>query len=128
MTKILSWTLTIIRGIQMKMEKQPDNTGKLVLTGDLTIQHVTELRGVLLQAMQEVEQLTLDMSGVTDIDVPCLQLLCSAHRTFHGSGKKIEIQEGGPEVLKKTMNAAGYSSHVCGAGEALSCLWKGGKG
>jgi ABC-type transporter Mla MlaB component len=112
----------------MKVEIQPDNTGRLILEGDLTIQHVTDLRGVLLEALQKVEQLTLDMSGVTDIDVSCLQLLCSAHRTYLGSGKTIEINTENRAVVNKVMQAAGYSPHVCGAGEAMSCLWQGGKG
>lgn len=117
----------------MKVEIQPDDTGRLVLTGGLTIQHVADLRAVLLEALQKVEQLTLDMSGVTDIDVPCLQLLCSAHRTFLKSGKTIEIKTGEirterPAVVSGVMQAAGYSQHVCGAGEAMSCLWKGEKG
>lgn len=112
----------------MKVEIQADNKGKLVLAGDLTIQRVAGLRGALLGALQEVEQLTLDMTGVTEVDVPCLQLLCSAHRTFLGSGKNLEILDGGPEALLQAMNAAGYSSHVCGANMAVNCLWKGGKG
>jgi ABC-type transporter Mla MlaB component len=114
--------------MQMKVEIQPDNTGKLVLTGDLTIQQVADLRGVMLGALQQVDFLTLDMSGVTDIDVPCLQLLCSAHRTFFRSGKNIEIQAGRPEAVSGAMQAAGYSPHVCGTSESMSCFWKGEKG
>jgi ABC-type transporter Mla MlaB component len=110
----------------MKLEILADNTGRLVLAGDLTIQHVAAMRSVLIEALQRVGQLTLDMSGVTDIDVSCMQLLCSAHRTYIGSGKTIEIIKEQPGVVNRVMQAAGFSSHVCGAGEVLSCLWKGG--
>ncbi len=112
----------------MKLELEPDNSGRLVLAGDLTIQHVADMRAVLLEALQKVQQLIVDMSKVTDIDVSCLQLLCSAHRTYIKSGKAIAFKDTRPAAVNRVMEAAGYSPHVCGAGEAMSCLWKGEKG
>ena len=41
--------------------------------------------------LNEVNHLTLDLSGITTITLPCLQVLCSAHRTAMAGQKSLAI-------------------------------------
>lgn len=103
----------------------PDETGKLMLQGELTIQHVASLKEVLLAALHKVKDLSIALEGVTDIDLSCLQVLCSAHRTAIAAQKSISVTGTWPEGFRSVVGRAGYSGgRGCGFSASAPCLWR----
>lgn len=96
------------------------------LPSEMTLNHVAEIRDVLLPALRSHEPIELDPQAVTEIDVAGLQLLCSLHRgadnqkttvSFLGGARSGPIEEAGQR--------AGFARHV---GCVPGCLWQEKKG
>ena len=112
----------------MRIEIDADKTGRMTLEGDLTIQSIGELRTGLLEAMEAVDALVIDMGMVTGIDMACLQLFCSAHRTYVREGKTLSFRYRLADDIRRVVETAGYSANACGADVAeKTCLWNGGR-
>ncbi|MCR4321812.1 MAG: STAS domain-containing protein [Candidatus Brocadiaceae bacterium] len=86
--------------------EQPGAVGALALEGELTISRAGELRAALINALDKVSHLQLNFGKVTDIDLSCLQLICSAHKTAAGMKKRLTVT-GNSETFKKAMEEAG---------------------
>lgn len=113
--------------MQFNVQEQGE-LGVLVLEGDLTVEHAGELRKALLDAFNSVRQVSFDLERVVSMDLSCLQLLCSAHRTASLTGKELlQIGDSSPG-LKETVKSAGYPrSTGCTEDMAKGCLWIHGK-
>jgi anti-anti-sigma regulatory factor len=74
----------------------------------MTIQYLPRLLKLLLKLSDEQEDIVLDLSKVTEVDLSGLQLLCSAHKTFTEKGRKIIIDRKYPKILVKTIEDAGF--------------------
>lgn len=108
----------------IKIEKQGKNTA-LVISGVLTIEHAAELREALMKSLENASHVMLNMDGVTETDLSCVQLLCSAHRTFVNAKKSVELA-GTSEILKQAARDAGYKrSFGCMQETEKSCFWTG---
>lgn len=66
-------------------------TGRLVVTGSLTIMQVGRLRDALLQGFAEAVRVVVDLGGVGEIDIAGLQLLCAARRFAREHGKELQL-------------------------------------
>ncbi len=71
--------------------EQPGVVGVLSAEGELTIQHASEMRTALLNALESVGHVRLNFEKVTEIDLSCLQLLCSAHLTSARTHKQLTL-------------------------------------
>ena len=120
------WSFSEIREEYMKLEIDEDGVGTIKLDGALTIQRSTELKEALAGALQQVDRLVLDMEQVSEFDLSCMQLLCSAHRSFLGRKKCLKVLLRSPEEFGSTMKRLGYSRNVCGVLADQDCLWNGG--
>src|SRR5579862_1405503 len=60
---------------------EPADCRLLHLQGEATLTRIDELHQVLLDAARSHKELSLDLAGVIEIDVPVMQLLCSAARS-----------------------------------------------
>ena len=89
--------------------EQPGVVGVLTLEGDQTIQYSNELRTALLKSFDSVHHVLLDVERVASLDISCLQLICSAHKTAAGMEKRLTVT-GNSETFKKTMEEAGYGN------------------
>jgi len=89
-----------------KVEKE-GAVGVLTLEGDQTIQYSNELRTFLLKSFDSVHHVVLDVERVTSLDLSCLQLICSAHKTAAGMKKRLTVT-GNSETFKKAMEDGGY--------------------
>jgi len=98
---------------------------ELALDGDLTIQSIAELKTQLGEALDGTKSLVLNLKNVGRVDLTFLQLLCSAHRTAHRSGKLMQLIEV-PEAVDSAVLTAGFvrENMACGQECADSCLWK----
>lgn len=102
--------------------------GVLQLIGELTLLQAEELKMHLTQALEASEHLCIDTEMLTDIDLACLQLICSTHRSAAKQGKLLALTPQGSEVFMAKVKEAGLlRGGSCGAVDASDCLWKGGE-
>ncbi|NUU00400.1 STAS domain-containing protein [Herbaspirillum robiniae] len=82
--------------------KHASHNGNLLLTfsGGLTIFQASERKPELLHALSLAEQsVSLDLSGVDEIDTAGVQLLLLLRREAERSGRRIEVVAYSPAVL-----------------------------
>jgi anti-anti-sigma factor len=107
-----------------------DKSGKkgvLRLKGMLTISQAEELKKTLIKALKKVNELEVDLKKVDEIDISCLQLLCSAHKTAAKSSKRLVLGSDVPEDITHNIMHSGYFRTVgCINKEKDKCLWKDG--
>ena len=95
----------------------------LKLANELTLRGAAAQKDVFLEALRADPVIRLDASGVEDIDLSGLQLLCALHRSAANAGKTVELCEGArPEVIDEAARKAGFDRH---SGCAPGCLWTG---
>jgi anti-anti-sigma regulatory factor len=110
--------------------QDPGAPGKLglKLTGEMTIGQATELKEVLLTALDEADELLVDLSAVSGIDLTGLQLLDASHRSAQARGKLFGISTGGNPVCQEAFGSAGFHrSTGCAADKNGTCIWVGGE-
>jgi anti-anti-sigma regulatory factor len=105
-------------------DQESGKQGNIKLDGNLTVGQAEELRSLLIKAIIDAEEVHLDFGTVTDVDLSCLQLLCSAHRSASRMKKRVSLSDDWPEVFKKTVEEAGYSRNTgCRLDIDHTCLW-----
>ncbi|HQM21027.1 MAG TPA: STAS domain-containing protein [Deltaproteobacteria bacterium] len=100
----------------------------LVLRGALTIEAASRLRGALLKAYESQSALELDVRALESIDLACVQVLCSAHRTFHRVGRDIAIAGEITDGVRSALRAMAIDPEVCDSSRVSVCPWKEGDG
>lgn len=97
------------------------------LSGSVTIHYAAEVKEALLAAFQQTGSISCSVSGVSDLDLSGLQLLCSAHKFACNSGRSFAVAGLDGEIVRKSIEAAGFSRHVgCLQDLNKTCLWVGG--
>ncbi len=105
-------------------EKQSGDVQVLTLDGKLTIQNVNELKTVLVKSFDSTGKLKLNLKGITEVDLFCFQLLCSANMTAVRLKKPLEITGIKTKLFKMVIEDIGYSRHTgCNFDCNESCLW-----
>lgn len=105
-------------------KKQSNGVQVLTLSEKLTIQNANKLKTVLVKSFDSTGSLRLNFEKVTEADLFCLQLLCSANMTAIKLKKHLEITGINSEIFKKAIGEAGYFRHTgCNLDCNKSCLW-----
>jgi anti-anti-sigma factor len=108
----------------IKIEKK-GRKNVITISGEMTIENAAALKDALIHSLKNVKHIVMDLDNITDMDLSCLQLLCSAHRTSAGAQKTLELKSGYPEVLKRAAREAGYLRNSgCTLETEDGCLWK----
>ncbi len=81
----------------------------LKLSGKWTVERAHELRSLLLNALKGHEQVLLELEGLMEVDISCLQLLCSAHRSSVKLGKRLALHGNRPETFGQVVRDAGFA-------------------
>ena len=102
------------------------NEDILTLNGELGLLQAEQLKMQLTQALEGCGRLRIDAKAVTDIDLACLQLFCSAHRSAVSRGKQVTLSGQPSEAFRGRIVQAGLMrrdgcNHVAGS----PCLWNG---
>ncbi len=99
--------------------------GRLVtLEGDLTLPHAKEMKKAFLKALVEADDVSIGFDDVQEVDLSCLQMLCSVHRSALRLKKQVRFGDTSPKILKAAADAAGYSRlKGCKLDCERSCLW-----
>ncbi len=101
------------------------DSSRLVIRGGLTVDSVGRLKAALVQALEnENDNVSIDLSGASEIDFSCFQVLCSAHRSAAKSGKKISIHACSGS-FGQAARQTGLFPHVCRKNTSGDCLWAG---
>lgn len=96
-----------------------------MVEGELTIRHANELKAILMKSLNAVAPVVLNFEKATEVDLSCLQLLCSVHRTSVRSGQRLTLTRDRSEALKRAVEDAGYSrQRGCVLARDQSCFWK----
>lgn len=88
-----------------------DETGKrgvVSVDGPLTARNMEEARNLLLSSLHSVDEVVLDLEGVTEVDLCGLQLGCSLKRTSAALDKKVVFPETVPPAFAKAAEEAGH--------------------
>jgi anti-anti-sigma regulatory factor len=98
----------------------------LKLEGTLTIEIASELRDALLHALETSGPLEMDVSAVESVDLACVQVLCSAHGSFHRAGLKISLAGEIPAGIHAALESLAISPDACDSPCSQECPWKNG--
>ena len=97
--------------------------GRLALDGELTVARVGAVRERLLQALDQAEQVILDLTAVTEADIAGLQLLCSACRQAAAHDRAL-LLAGGNTQIQMLAQAAGFGRTTpCAVDRQVPCFW-----
>ncbi len=97
------------------------------LSSTLTVQHTAELRLAILEAFEECAHVSIDLTGVTDIDVAGLQLLCAAHSFAVTRGRTLSLEIPASGAVAQKGGEAGFVRHTgCSVHDKDACPWIGG--
>ncbi len=116
----------MFKAIFTREEAAGEPSALLRLQGSATIQFCVDLRAAFLDALGKTESLSVDVSGITEIDVSALQLFCAARRSAIGSGKQMVLSKKIADVFRSAVVEAGfYRTHTasCWLAAGQSCLW-----
>lgn len=113
--------------LTIERQQAPEGTVSVVrLDGELTIQDAAALRDTLLKGFEEADGIRVNVEEVETIDLSCLQILCSAHRTALALNKSFVLEACAAPVLKAA-EEAGFTRHTgCSIDISQSCVWSGG--
>jgi anti-anti-sigma regulatory factor len=101
--------------------------GRLILDGSLTIARAGELKAALLEGLEKVDQVTVCLGEVSEVDLTFFQVLCSAHRIFDAKNKTISITDATDGAWRQMMVRSGFTRmKACALDLKSECLWKGG--
>ncbi|RLB61484.1 MAG: sulfate transporter [Deltaproteobacteria bacterium] len=92
-----------------------NNSGVLSVEGDMTINFISVLKDRLLEAFDSAEQVTVDVSATTAVDVAGIQLLSACQRFSTGRGKKMSLLFGNNTQFTEFLDEVGFGQDfVCG--------------
>jgi anti-anti-sigma regulatory factor len=96
----------------------------LSIKGSMTIDHVNELKDILLEMKEHSDDVIVNIANVDALDASCLQLLCSAHQIYLHEKKSFELSSKCSEAFNQTVSNSGYAQHKgCKFDAGGSCLW-----
>jgi anti-anti-sigma regulatory factor len=99
----------------MELEKQSSDTEiRIAIAGDLTLNSAQQLRTELLECFGSGKAAEIDLAGVTEIDLACLQVLLAAQNSFARHSRRLVIREG--DRVRQTRSEAGYAAGEVSSG------------
>jgi ABC-type transporter Mla MlaB component len=102
-----------------------DNKVTIVLKGDLTVKNAAKMKSNIVKALKNCETVAISFGGIRKVDLSCLQLLCSAHRSAVRREKMMYFESDIPPHLNDLAMISGFlrlegCQLECGKG----CFWK----
>ena len=118
--------LVSVQEAKMELKIDPDNkkNSTLILAGSIGLSEAEGLRSLLIKALIDTDKITIKADGVTELGVPALQLLCSAHRSALKLNKVLTFGDNCPVRIRGFMRDAGFARTTgCSLDTQGSCLW-----
>ena len=93
------------------------------LTGNLTISRAVEILSLLNDSLESNDNVRIVLREVSNIDLSCLQLLCSAHRTAAAAGKELTLKTPLPDIFLQLIRQTGFNRQKgCVLSPNTNCL------
>lgn len=103
--------------------EQAENRCRIKIAGELTIEQASAFREAMLKALAQNSDIYLDLCGVSRIDMSCLQIICSMHKTLVDSGRGLSLTERS-KPFRETLKRSGFTGHQgCLEKTDIGCLW-----
>lgn len=106
-----------------RVRDEERQSGRLTITGGLTVVQVGGVKELLLQGFAAAEQLTCDLAAVDEVDLAGLQLLCAAHRFAVDHGKTMQLSGIGQPFLRLQRDAGFVRATPCINCKGSRCFW-----
>lgn len=105
------------------VREEKEGSVVLNLSGDLLIQHSTELSSALLDALGDADVVEIDVSSAAQVDISCLQLLCASHKMAMKRNKAVRIGKWSDAFMQAAKEAC-FLRHIgCVLDTKKECLW-----
>ncbi|MFA5073267.1 MAG: STAS domain-containing protein [Nitrospirota bacterium] len=105
--------------------KVTNKKGILTLSGTMTVCDAENLKATLLKALKTADQIVLDCNKLEEVDLACIQVFCSAHRTALMQEKHLGFQNELPNAFGKSAEEVGFIRSIgCSFDREHTCLWK----
>lgn len=112
-------------GTQLLKITKKKNVTQVAINGAMTIGQASELKAGLLKAFETGKPVEMQLTGVTEVDVTGLQLICSAHRSSLERGCDFKVSGTDAEGLSHVARMAGMLRHAgCARDVNHTCVWK----
>ena len=110
--------------IERRQDPEAPGTLELKLSGSVNIAQAAGFKEALLEALGAASELRLDLSGVSEIDLTGLQLLCATHQSALACEKRFSITDGASQAYLDTVDNAGFRRQAgCVRDACGSCIW-----
>jgi len=93
------------------------------IQGNLSIQDSPALKEHLLEALSHQKGVMVDLTEALAIDVACMQVFCSAHKTFQKAGRDISITGELPTGLMDSLRSMALTPETCDRESHGTCLF-----
>jgi len=101
----------------------PGKSDTVTLTGDLTISRAAEILSLLKNSLQANDEVRITLRDVSRIDLSCMQLFCSAHRTAAAAGKVLTLEVPVPDVFRQLIRQTGFKRQKgCAFSPKTNCI------
>ncbi len=104
-------------------ETQGGTSQTLTMEGALTLPCINEIRDRLLRAVQQADDIVIDMREVTDLDLSGFQVMCAAHKSAIRLGKRLSVAGTSPAVAAIAARAGYVRQSACTGALHGTCLW-----
>ena len=109
--------------ISLKKSKA-GGVGTIHLEGDLDVEHCEKMKKVLLDAMDDTNKILINSEKLNSISLPCLQLLCSAHKSAIQLTKSFSLAGDRSQSFERALSETGFERHTaCDRDLQESCPW-----
>lgn len=96
----------------------------LIFSGEMTVSSAEGIRTALSGSLGRVGNVMLSIDSVDEIDLSCLQLFCSAHRSAVRQNKRLSIVGEYPEGFRTIIMKTGFRRQFgCALCPDKTCLW-----
>ncbi len=100
-----------------------DNARIIRVQGSLSILDSSVLREHLLEALSTRKDVIMDLMETDTMDVACMQVLCSAHKTFFKAGKTMRVAGELSSGVTLSLNSIALDPRSCDREPHGTCLW-----
>jgi ABC-type transporter Mla MlaB component len=106
----------------------PDGSITVVLGGSLSIESCGELHKTLSEALDESQQVTLNLKALENIDMTSMQVICSGCRTAAHMGRGYDCEPGSMSACVEDFGSSigGPKGLPCSQNDNKPCIWYGG--
>ncbi len=99
----------------------------LTFDGPLSIEHCSKLKEILISTMEQADAIIIDFENITDLDLSCIQIFCSASKSAEVHEKQLTIKENNSEVVNQNIENSGFiKDGKCIQKFCSNCFWTGG--